>query len=78
MQLGCAVHSTTQKSTSHQKYEDCTRDGEDGFAHPGENFLPERETMSILSAILCLCLLANLLKMFSKVDCLQVDTCLCV
>ena len=66
MQLGCAVHSTTQKSTSHQKYEDCTRDGEDGLAHSGENFLPERETMSILSDLLCLRLLANLLKTFVK------------
>ena len=78
MQLGCAVHSATQESSSHEKYEDLTGGGEAGSTHPGENLLPERETLSILSAILCLCVLANLLKMFSKVDCLQVDTCLCV
>ena len=78
MQLGCAVHSATQESSSHEKYEDLTGGGEAGSTHPGENLLPERETLSILLALLCLCLLFNLFQKFSNVNRLQVDACLCV
>ena len=78
LQLGGAVHSSTEKSSSHEKYEDFTGGGENSSAHPRENLLPEREALNILHPLLCLCLLLNLLQKFSKVNLLQVDACLCV